>query len=199
MSSTLEDCGDGTFLPYCVIEGSRHHVNPRRSAKQCASHIDNEGGGAGPLDLVVVATFFGIKILLLSAEYTLVSEETKKDKAIAVWWARGEVFFPQHLGRMEPGGVDEQFFENSERLDRRPAPLQLLNLDDKDIPTLVLARDKNDQFYGVVAPLPCKTTSCSLPRNVDDSVFTCQQCQCFMHEGCVHKKVTEEGVLRPVM
>ena len=99
MSSTLEDCGDGTFLPYCVIEGSRHHVNPRRSAKQCASHIDNEGGGAGPLDLVVVATFFGIKILLLSAEYTLVSEETKKDKAIAVWWARGKFFFRSTLDK----------------------------------------------------------------------------------------------------
>ena len=52
-----KDSGDGTPLPYCVIEGSRHHVNPQRSAKHYALHRDNEGKGVGPLDLVVVATF----------------------------------------------------------------------------------------------------------------------------------------------
>jgi hypothetical protein len=94
--------------------------------------------------------------LVLSAEYTLVSEETKKVKAKGVWLARGQVFFPQHLGLGEPGGADDQLFENSESLDRRPAILQWLNMDDKDTPTLVLAHDKNDQFMAWWQLFPVK-------------------------------------------
>jgi hypothetical protein len=100
------------------------------------------------------------------------------------------VFSAAPLGPTEPGGVEEQCFESMDRLlGSRPDPLRCLNMVGKEIPTaLVLARDKDDQFYGVVAPLPCKTTGCILPCNVDASVFICQQCQCFMHKGCVHKK-----------
>ena len=104
-------------------------------------------------------SIFNIVLLLVPTAYLTFIRRDKNGQSNSCLVGEGGIFFPQHLGQMEPGGVDDQFFENSERLDRRPAPLQLLNMDDKDIPTLVLARDKNDQFYGVVAPLPCKTTS----------------------------------------
>jgi hypothetical protein len=96
----------------------------------------------GNLDLVVAATLFNVKIVLLQAEWSIIQRTKEK----GCWLATECVFLPQHLGAQEPGGLRAQILAKSE-LGKRSLPvLPLINQTSDDLATLVLARDTHGSF-----------------------------------------------------